>query len=335
MPTVARAFRLGTLPFVFPDPLHSPFGLLGLAATTAVPTPVQQWVAVRQRFQQFHRNVLLTEVQRDDGITKCRGVVNCLNRHYYGTQSEDDHGFMIGSWAKGTASRPPRDVDLYFVLADAQYHRFQRYVGNRQSALLQDVKQVVEQTFPNTTLRADGQVVTVRFNGCSVEVAPVFALTTGRYLICDTHAGGSYKETDPWAEVRFIDAMDDASDHNLRPMIQMLKAWQRWCNVPIKSFQLELVAAAFLAQSAWQLKGYFYYDWIFRDFFEFLHAQANRFVFVPGTNEAINIGSEWQSKAATAYHAARRACDDERDNYVYSAGEEWQKIFGLDIPQSV
>ena len=97
-------------------------------------------------------------------------------------------------------------------------------------------------------MSGDGQAVLVRFETYNVEVVPAFELTNGRYWICNTRNGGSYKETNPWAEVSYIDAVDQANNRNLRPLIRMLKAWQGYCSVPIKSFQLELLAAYFLGQ---------------------------------------------------------------------------------------
>ena len=79
------------------------------------------WIAVRQRFTQFHSDLMLTPTQRLDGLTKGTGVVKFLNRHYYDSVSELDNSFKIGSWGKDTAVRPPRDVDLYFLLPPAVY----------------------------------------------------------------------------------------------------------------------------------------------------------------------------------------------------------------------
>jgi hypothetical protein len=197
-----------------------------------------------------------------------------------GAASQTDNSFLIGSWGKDTAMRPPRDVDLYFLLPTAVYNRFQTYAGNQQSALLQEVKGVLANTYPNTEMSGDGQVVVVRFESYNVEVVPAFLLTNGRYWICDTNDGGRYKESDPWSEVNHINAVDQANNHNLRPLIRMMKAWQMNCSVPIKSFQVELLAADFIAQSPWRLQDYFWFDWIIRDFLLYLYHRANTFVVV-------------------------------------------------------
>lgn len=317
--------------------------LFGLHRTPTTPTlfgshapaTSPMWIAVRQRFEQFHRNLGLTPPQQQDGLTKYYGVVSCLNRRYYGSASETDHSFAIGSWGKNTAIRPPRDVDLYFLLPTDVYQRFQGHVWNRQSALLQEVKGVLADTYPDTDMSGDGQVVVVRFETYSVEVVPAFQLANGRYWICNTHDGGAYKETDPWTEVNHIETVDQATNRNLRPLIRMLKAWQYNCSVPIKSFQLELLAADFLSKSPWRLHDFFWFDWISRDFFAYLYNRANTFVLVPGTFETIWLGNEWQSRAETAYHRAHKACEYEKANLVNAAGEEWQKIFGQQIPRTV
>ncbi|HEY6456492.1 MAG TPA: hypothetical protein VIY90_14560 [Steroidobacteraceae bacterium] len=305
------------------------------AAPTSYPWP-HKWIAVRPRFTEFHKNLALTPLQSADGMKKRAGVVSCLNNAYYGTSSETDNSFFVGSWAKNTATRPPRDVDVYFLLPPQVYNRFEQRLWNRQSALLQEVREQLATTYPDTDMSGDGQVVVVKFGTYCVEVVPAFMLTTpGRYWICNTSDGGSYKETAPWVEVNSLQAADLVNAGNLRPLIRMLKAWQAWCSVEIKSFHLELLATEFITQSPWHLKDFFYFDWIARDFFEFLCRRANGYVVVPGTHEVMALGDAWHSRAQSAHQRAVKACEYERDNLIEAAGDEWQKIFGLNVPRSV
>ena len=85
------------------------------------------WIYVTRRFQALLGNLDLTPLQVTDGLTKIRGVVSCLNTAYYGHSSDTANALLIGSWAKGTRIRPPRDIDMYFLLPAAVYHRFQAY----------------------------------------------------------------------------------------------------------------------------------------------------------------------------------------------------------------
>ena len=47
-----------------------------------------RWYYVRPRFRAFLENLKITEEQANDGETKHRGVVSCLNRGYW--NSSDD-----------------------------------------------------------------------------------------------------------------------------------------------------------------------------------------------------------------------------------------------------
>jgi hypothetical protein len=308
-------------------------GTPGLAPMPQVFPP--RWIGVRPRFTRFNDELALTPLQQRDGLTKTAGVIACLNRWYYGSDSQTDHRFFIGSWGKNTAGRPPRDVDLYFVLPVKVYYRFEQYIWNKQSALLQEVKGALGDKYPSTDMSGDGQIVLVNFGSYNVEVVPAFPLNNGGYWICDTNNGGRYKETNPFAEANYIEAVDQVTNRNLRPVVRMLKAWQDYCSVPIKSFQMELVAAEFLAQSPWRIYDYFWFDWILRDFFAYLDWKAKQWISVPGGSERIYLGDDWRSRAQSAYGRAVRACDYERDNYVELAGEEWQKIFGQQISRTV
>jgi hypothetical protein len=305
---------------------------LGMLASAQQP----KWSYVTQRFTQFVANLHLTAPQVADGQTKRNGVVACLNRAYFNSSSSVDNSFFIGSWGKNTAIRPPRDVDIYFVLPPSVYHRFDTYTGNKQSALLQEIRRVLQVTYPTTTnIRGDGPVVLVGFGSYAVEVVPAFALENSRYWVCDTKQNGSYKITAPWNEIVHVNDADDRNAKNLRPLVNMLKAWQGYCTVPIKSFYLELIAVEFLDQSPWRLNGVFWYDWITRDFFAYLINRANTFVSAPGTGELMWLGDTWKSRAESAYARAVKACEYEEQNSMILAGDEWQKIFGADIPRYV
>jgi Second Messenger Oligonucleotide or Dinucleotide Synthetase domain len=293
------------------------------------------WMGVSQRFRQSHANALLTQAQIDDGILKQGGVRACLNRHYWPAHDPLANSLVVGSWGKSTQVRPPYDIDLLFLLPYAVYQRFEGYTGNKQSALLQEVKGVLAGTYPQTTMRGDGQVVVVEFNSIIVEIAPAILLDNGQYWICETNDGGRYKTVDPIAEIRNLDSIDSTNYSNLRPVVRFAKVWQESCNVPLPSYQIELVAGDFIRQCPWRDKDWFYYDWIMRDFFEFLLTRVNGSARFPITGETVLMGDAWQSRAETALERARNACGWERYDYVERAGEEWQKIFGTMIPRSV
>jgi hypothetical protein len=239
------------------------------------PAPAQHdaaWAArvnfhVGSRFDAFVSKLQLTELQAQEAATKVAGIVRCLNREYWGIDSTTEHCIVEGSWGKGTQTRPPRDVDILFVLPYETYQRFEGRVGNKQSQLLQEVKGTLEDEYETTEMRGDGQVVMVKFaNGHGVEVVPAFELQNGQYWICDTHDDGSYKTIDPKAEIAAIEASDVSSSRTTRELVKMLKRWQRECNVGdyLKSFQIELVAIEYLKTIGYSLWSRALYDYVAR-----------------------------------------------------------------------
>lgn len=242
-------------------------------------------------------------------------------------------GFVVGSWGKRTAMRPPRDVDIFFELPVAVYHRINSNTGNVQSQLLQEVRGHLLTTYPQTAMRGDGQVVTVGFNTIAVEVVPAFRYDDqGRFYMPDTNAGGRWKLVDPAAEIAAIDAADRVAGGNARPMAQMLKTWKRECGVPLKSYQVELLVAEFMTSYVYREHDYYWYSWFMRDFFIFLYGKAWASIVIPGTFEVVNLGGDWLSRAQSARDRALKACEYEYNDWTVIAGEEWQKIFGQRIP---
>lgn len=148
----------------------------------------------------------------------------------------------------------------------------------------------------------------------------------------DTNAGGRWRLVYPTAETASLDDADAAAYNNCRPLIQIIKAWKHHCSIPLKSFHIEQLVAAFTRTYLFRDKDYFYYDWFVRDFLHFLLAQRNATIYAPASNEMVSIGEEWFSRATAAYDRAVKACEYEREDYIVLAGEEWQKIFGTRIP---
>ena len=291
------------------------------------------WIGVRQRFRRFHEELSLSKDQIRDGLGKQDGVRKALHRAYYDESTEDPAGFVVGSWGKRTAVAPPGDVDVFFELPPEVYDRIETYQGNKQSALLQEVRGHLLDSYPQTQMRGDGQVVVVGFNTTVVEVVPAFRHDGyGRFYMPDTNNGGQWKLVDPQAEVAFIDRADGGASGNVRPMAQMLKTWKRFCNVPLKSYQIELLVAEFMTTYENRHGDYYWYDWFMRDFFGWLCNKAWANLIIPGTAELINLGDEWLSRAQSARDRALRACDGEYNDFPISAGEEWRKIFGDRIP---
>lgn len=286
-----------------------------------------QWRYVERRFEAFVASLAITDAQFQDGWRQQAGVRSTLNRWYYGHNDETLNSLLTGSWGKALRVRPPRDIDVMFCLPWEVYFRFEERIGNRQSQLLQEVRSVLLKTYSLSEMRGDGQAVVVRFARMPVEVVPAFAMNNGQYLIGDTSNGGSWRHTDPAAELAALNRSDAATGGATRRLIRMAKQWQRHCDVPIKSFMLERFAVAFL--DGWQHPhDYYYHDWMVRDFFAFMLGYVDGTIIMPGTGHHVPLGDAWASKARTAHAEAKQACEWEKINFDILAAWKWQSLFG-------
>jgi hypothetical protein len=212
------------------------------------------------------------------------------------------------------------------------YRRFDAYSGNGQSALLQEVKGHLEDTYSQTRMRGDGQVVVVAFNTITVEIVPVFNWDqSGNWLMPDSNGGGKWKITNPAAEVQKLDYGESGTPGNVRRLVKIMKVWRDLKAVKIKSFQLEVLAAEFMESYRWRSEGLFFFDWLIRDFLYYMMTRRNGFICAPNSGEWVPLGEDWYAHTAAAYTAAVDACEYERADLVASAGLKWQEIFGLRI----
>lgn len=288
-------------------------------------------MSVSKRFDTFLSKIKLTDVQKTAGQRSRESAVKAVNFHYYASSNGTANSKFVGSWGKYTRLRPPRDVDVLYVLPWSVHTRFEKRQGNKQSQILQEVKSILYSAFPSTAVKGSGPIVSVPFSSYNVELIPSFKFQDGTYWICRTNNGGFYEKAAYDAEATAIQYSNDLTSGMTRNLIRMMKRWQHYCSVPLRSFWIELIAKDFL--STWEHKGktMIYYDWMVRDFLKYLENKENGIICTPGTYEIINIGNAWSSKCKTARKNAEEACASEGDN-VALAGVKWQYIFGTDMP---
>jgi hypothetical protein len=334
---------LSDLPAQYPFQTPTLLGGYGLGTLQGLARP---WLYVQRRFQGFLTNIEPTQSQQEDVFTKASGIITALNNHYWGGPLPDGQiSFLIvGSWGKNTRVRIVSDMDMLFFLPWAVYSRFQSRSGNKQSALLQEVKTALQATYPQSDIRSDGPTIILDFSTYKVEVAPSFIEKTSptnicdpgfKVLLCDTNNNGKYKLAAPVAERNKLETLNRASGGDLIPLIRMAKIWKRYCSAPIKSFYLEQLAMEFVSRWPYIGKGFFWYDWMIRDYFAYILTRQNCYNTLPVSYESFHYGNAWVSRAETAFRNATAACLLEQYNQNRPAGEEWQKIFGDSIPREV
>lgn len=284
------------------------------------------WLHVAARFARLLEGIGVPQSSIDDGMTKALGIVTVLNKAYWPRGWSEAPGKLVGSWGKHTRVHPSGDLDLLYLLPPEVFDRFAMRQGNRQSQLLQEMKETLKATYPRTDLRGDGQVVVVDFFSIKVEVVPAFLAVGGGVVTCDTNSGGRYRGSDPAAEVASLDRADRTTSGRARALVRLMKLWKRTSGVDIPSFAFEILAVEFLA--TYEHAHQPWWDWLVRDFLAFLHCRADTWICFPVTGEPYWLGRQWGPAAMRALRAAEAACAYEQLNFNGLAADQWCAVFG-------
>lgn len=129
-----------------------------------------------------------------------RTITKASNQEFYQIQSDRKNSLYVGSYGRGTAINTS-DIDMLLILPQNEYQRFELSQGNGPSRLLQVVKKAIQQAYPKSDIRADGQVVKINFSdSMKFEILPAFKKIDGTYVYPDSNMGGNWLSTNPKAE---------------------------------------------------------------------------------------------------------------------------------------
>lgn len=274
-------------------------------------------MSIQKQFEKFYENIKLTPSQREDAKTKYVGVCKKLHDHYYpNVEYNGSTKLLIGSYGKQTHIRPARDVDVIFKMPPEKFEQYDDNQSNGHSQLLQDVKKMLEEKYPETPIHAFGKVVVVEFSDTkhNIELLPAWEGEDGTFTIPNSENGGFWEQWDPRSEIQEIQASDSRTGRT-RSLIRMVKKWSENCTAKLKSYQIESKVLDFFANDEFSDKEY---PVLVRDFFNYFYNTTS--------NEDL------RSHLNTALNRATKACEFEEKGDFEKAVEEWRKIFGDDFP---
>lgn len=260
-------------------------------------------------------------------------ITKRINTDYWDSSSDSSHSLYVGSYGRDTEIFAS-DIDMLVQLPKETYDRFNAYSTNGQSALLQDVKAVLQKTYSRSALKADGQIISIPFSdGINFEVLPAFLCTDGTYLFPNSNYGGSWKTTDPKSEIDAINSLNNVCNKNLKRLCKMARAWKDANSVNIPGILIDTLAYRFLSSWEYRDKSFIYYDWMTRDFMEYLaEVPTDQTKWqTMGSGRYIYFYGSFQSAAHTAYVNAKKAIEaQENDEYMVSYW--WRKVYGNKFP---
>jgi hypothetical protein len=290
-------------------------------------------MGVGEDFQSFCSN--LTVNNAGDISSRYKAITKRLNLDFWNSDSDTNHSYYIGSYGRGTAIRGFHDMDVLFRLPYSYYEQYNGYSGNGQSALLQAVKNSIQKTYSNTDVGGDGQVVVVRFTDeMRFEVLPAFINKDASYTYPNSNNGGSWKTTNPFPEIEAINKTDTDCNFNLKWLCRMTRSWKRKWDVPMGGLLVDTLANSFIKGWTNRDKSYLYYDWMSRDFFDYLANQSStqQHWVAPGSGQYVYRKGNFEYKARQACNLAKEAITYATNENTYSARQKWREIYGTSYP---
>lgn len=291
-------------------------------------------MSVSEYFSQFCSNLRLSDSTVNTIQHRYKQITKRINLDYWSSSSDTSHSLYVGSYGRGTEIWTS-DIDIIVQLPYSTYQKFNNYSGNGQSALLQEVKTVLQKTYSTSHVKGDGQVVGINFtDNIDFEIVPAFINDDNSYTYPDTNNGGSWKTTDPRKEITAMNERNVATNKNLKRLCRMARAWKEYCDVPMSGILIDTLAYKFIGDWEHKDKSYLYYDYMSRDFFKYLkEIDTNQSYWrAPGSNRYVWKDRNFQSKASTAYSNSLVAIEYEEKGQTSSSKQSWRKIYGTKFP---
>ena len=107
---------------------------------------------VATAFEQFCKNLRFSDENLTTIGHRYHAITKRINTDYWNSSSDTTHSLYVGSFGRDTEIHTS-DIDMLVQLPYETYKKFDAYTSNGQSALLQEVKKVIEKTYSVTKLK--------------------------------------------------------------------------------------------------------------------------------------------------------------------------------------
>lgn len=245
----------------------------------------------------------ISSIDFNDIDTKYKRICKKLNQYYYKSDSDSDNSKPVSSIGRGTAIKNISDLDMLFKIPKTTFDKFNAYENQGQSQLLQEIKNVLIETYPRSYIKGDGQVVVIDFSTQHLEILPAFYIGNNTYKFPDTKDGGSWKETKPDLEIKAIKDADKANGILIN-LCKMIRAWKNETGVNLNGLLIDTLVYNFLKENA-NVKIYqANYFLLIMDFFDFLKNidDDQEYFLAPGSKQRVYKSGKIIKKAKTTYN---------------------------------
>ncbi|MCT7971227.1 SMODS domain-containing nucleotidyltransferase [Laspinema olomoucense] len=291
---------------------------------------------VAAKFQTLCNNLTIETGTRSRISERYQEITYKLNKNFWASSSSQNHSYYVGSYGRNTAIRGFSDLDILFVLPTTLYNQYNQYSVNGQSALLQVIKNSILEKYSRTDIGGDGQVVIVNFSdGIRFEIVPAFKNLDGSFKYPDSNKGGRWRITNPMPEIKCIKDNNKLTNDNLINLCRMARAWRNKWDVPMGGLLIDTLANSFLMNWEFKKNSYLYYDWMTRDFLNYLSLQdpQQQHWRAVGSGQYIYRKGQFEAKAKKCHYLALQAIEYQLRKRIFSETLAWREIYGTAYPE--
>ena len=255
-------------------------------------------------------------------------VTSALNREFRETDSKTSNSLRVGSIGRFTAINGVSDLDMIYIMPSSKWDD---YKSGGQYALLKAAKNAISARYPTTTVKVDRLVVRVLYKDFHIEVQPAFEQDDGSFKYPDTAGDGSWKITKPREEMDEMAASNGRKNRNLRRLCKMARAWKNKHGVAMGGLLIDTLAYNFLeATDVYDERSYYYYDYMSRDFFEYLSEEEDHeFYAAVGSRQRVRVKKKFQKKAKKVHELCEKAISASGQK---NERQKWRDVFGKTFP---
>lgn len=298
-------------------------------------------LTINDAFRKFKSRLELNDREQKNASDRQQEV-----RDYLDTKFDIENSFLTGSYARDTKTKPLKDIDIFFVLADSEKH----YRTKVPSAVLDDFTKALKEKYGDKAVKKQNRSVGIDFGividaedntdyrVVSIDAVPAFAVG-GDFEIPDEKLG-KWIKTNPKTHAEKATTAHQAFSNEWKGLVRMVKYWNnnpKHVEKPVKpSFLIEVMALECL-----------YGDWQGRFDYEiqsFLATLADRISDAwpdpagLGPNISDGMDSTAKERARMLLTAASReaalAINLAREGRNTEALKAWRVLFGPKFPLS-
>lgn len=205
-------------------------------------------ITLDQAFRKFKSRLELNDREQKNASARHTEV-----REYLDTKFAVDRSFLTGSYARHTKTKPLKDIDIFFVMKEAEKH----YRTKAPSAVIEAFYDALVDKYGKSAVRKQSRSVNVDFGVVvdaddntdyrvvSVDVVPAFAAGDD-YEIPDVDSG-KWIKTNPEIHADKATAAHQAYSSEWKGLVRIVKYWnnnaKHGADKPVKpSFLIEVMA---------------------------------------------------------------------------------------------